>query len=124
MVSNLSIRVLKNLVICRKYIVRSILFITGYILSPLTWWNDLFVNIPLAYVMASITSYIVGRHLFLELFIGSYLFTNVLGLLLMHVSVTGFSSIRCRKIFYDVLAGILYTLLIYILVYLGFIKPL
>jgi len=33
-----------------------VLALIGFMLSPLTWWNDLFVNIPLALVFAWIVS--------------------------------------------------------------------
>ncbi len=29
-----------------------IVAVIGYLLSPLSWWNDLFVNVPLAYLFA------------------------------------------------------------------------
>ena len=28
----------------------------GYILSPLSWWNDTFINLPLAWLFASLVS--------------------------------------------------------------------
>ena len=33
-----------------------IVAVIGYLLSPLSWWNDTFVNLPLAYLFASLVS--------------------------------------------------------------------
>ncbi len=64
---------------------QSFLFFIGWVLSPFTEWNDLFVNIPLSYLIANFL------HIFLHppfkwLLIGSYIFTNILGLILMFFS--------------------------------------
>jgi hypothetical protein len=53
------------------------------VLSPLSWWNDLYVNLPLAYLAANV-AYHVHPRLFLPMFAGAYWFTNLLGLLLLH----------------------------------------
>ncbi len=36
----------------------------GYLLSPVSWWNDLFVNIPLAYAFGALVG-LVSEDLFL-----------------------------------------------------------
>jgi len=106
----------------RKGLFRGILFITGYILSPLTWWNDLFVNIPVSYVIASIISKIIGEDYFPELIVSVYLFTNVLGFLLMHISIS-WGRISRRKLLTDIIIATGYTILVYVLALLGYIKP-
>ena len=106
----------------RKGLFRGILFITGYILSPLTWWNDLFVNIPISYVIASIISKIIGEDYFPELIVSVYLFTNVLGFLLMHISISWGRTSR-RKLLIDIIIATGYTILVYVLALLGYIKP-
>ncbi len=63
-----------------------ILIIAGYILSPLSWWNDIFVNIPLAYVFALPFGFI-SRNLFLPAMVVGYWITNIVGLVLMHHGV-------------------------------------
>ncbi|MBU4343170.1 MAG: hypothetical protein KKG21_04085 [Candidatus Omnitrophica bacterium] len=63
---------------------KGILFFIGWILSPLTWWNDAFINIPLSYVMANLLAYIIPVP-FLRLVIASYWFTNVAGLFFMYL---------------------------------------
>ncbi len=105
----------------KKGILRASMFLAGYILSPLTWWNDLFVNIPLSYVIASLLTHVLGRELFPQLFATAYLFTNILGLLLMHISISW--GITRRKILIDVAAAALYTILVYALAYYGIIQP-
>ena len=37
-----------------KNIINRFVFFVGWILSPFTFWNDAFVNIPLSYVAASL----------------------------------------------------------------------
>jgi len=106
----------------RKGLFRGILFITGYILSPLTWWNDLFVNIPISYVIASIISKIMGEDYFPGLMVSAYLFTNVLGFLLMHISIS-WGRISRRKLLIDIIIATGYTILVYALALLGYIKP-
>src|SRR5207249_1620308 len=55
----------------------------GWWLSPLTWWNDAFVNLPIAWLVASLfargnrTALLIGVNVV-------YWMTNVLGFLLMH----------------------------------------
>ncbi|OGW82841.1 MAG: hypothetical protein A2987_02010 [Omnitrophica bacterium RIFCSPLOWO2_01_FULL_45_10] len=64
---------------------QSFLFFIGWVLSPFTQWNDLFVNIPVSYLIANLL-YAFARPPFRWLLIGSYVFTNILGLLLMFFS--------------------------------------
>lgn len=59
------------------------IFIIGWILSPFTWWNDAFVNIPLSYLMANILFLFIPVR-FAWLMIFCYWLTNVIGLLLMY----------------------------------------
>jgi len=53
----------------------------GFLLSPLSWWNDLFVNIPLALAFAWLVSWINPR-LFATSFVVGYWATNVVGLIM------------------------------------------
>ena len=64
---------------------QSFIFFIGWVLSPFTTWNDVFVNIPLSYLIANFV-YIFIRPPFRWLFIGSYIFTNVMGLVIMFFS--------------------------------------
>lgn len=59
-----------------------ILTIVGWVLSPLTWWNDLLVNIPIAYGFGCLFS-LISQSLFLPFMVGGYWFTNIAGLFLL-----------------------------------------
>ena len=66
-----------------KKIKGGILATIGFILSPLSWWNDLFVNIPIAYVFGFLFG-LISKSLFLPFMIIGYWITNILGVILMH----------------------------------------
>jgi hypothetical protein len=58
-----------------------LLFI-GYMLSPLSWWNDLFFNLPIAYGFAYLFSW-MNSELFVPLTIVGYWISNIVGILMM-----------------------------------------
>src|SRR6266853_2016746 len=60
-----------------------VLAIVGYILSPLSWWNDLFVNVPLAVAFAWIVSLFDKRAFEWSLIVGYWL-TNIAGMIMLH----------------------------------------
>jgi len=60
-------------------------FFLGWLLSPLTSWNDPFVNIPLAYGL-SIIFVRAFRTDFVITLLAAYWFTNILGIAMMMVS--------------------------------------
>jgi hypothetical protein len=63
------------------------IFVTvGYILSPASWWNDAFVNLPVAFGVGWLASK-VSEDLFLPVMILAYWSTNILGLLMLHVGL-------------------------------------
>jgi hypothetical protein len=97
----------------------------GFLLSPLSWWNDLFINIPLAYLFA-IPFWYISKSLFMPMMIIFYWLTNVLGLILMHKGITNIKSEKnsyTKKEFAkDILFSLAYSLLIIILVYFGILK--
>lgn len=66
-----------------KRLFRVFIFFTGWILSPFTWWNDAFVNMPLSYLIANFIYYLMKLP-FKWLVIGSYWFTNLLGIYFMY----------------------------------------
>ena len=68
----------------------------GFILSPLSWWNDLLVNIPLAYVFAFPFGFI-SEKLFLPMIILGYWITNIVGFMLMHHGVSDLLSKETEK---------------------------
>ncbi|MFH1071858.1 MAG: hypothetical protein V1743_00335 [Nanoarchaeota archaeon] len=99
------------------------LFTVGFLLSPLSWWNDVFVNIPLAYAFAVPFS-LLRVDFFLPAFVIGYLLTNILGLLLLHHGIQGIFAMKRdrRRILKDVLIALIYTALIVLLVVLGVIR--
>lgn len=62
------------------------LFTVGFLLSPLTPWNDAWVNIPLSVLFAPAVQ-AVARVGLLPALLLSYLFTNVLGIVLMGLAL-------------------------------------
>src|SRR5580700_9068633 len=88
----------------------------GYMLSPLSWWNDLFVNWPIALVCAWVVAWFY-KPAFTASLIGAYWLTNVLGFVLMQKGGAKIDSEEdkpytrkclCR----DMLFSLLYTLLV------------
>ncbi len=99
----------------------------GYVLSPLSWWNDLFVNLPLALVFAWLVS-LFYRPAFEASVIVGYWLTNVLGFVLMHKGAEKVLSTRDQKysgrdFLRDVGISLLYTALIAILLKLKILQP-
>ena len=100
----------------------------GFMLSPLSWWNDLFVNLPLALLFAWIVS-LVYQPAFEASVIVGYWLTNVLGFVLMHKGAQKMLSNEERKysrrdLLRDIGISLLYTSLILFLLKLGILKPL
>jgi hypothetical protein len=100
----------------------------GFMLSPLSWWNDLFVNVPLAVGFAWLVSLFYKPAFAASVVIGYWL-TNVLGFVLMHrggqklLSSKEFGKYSGRELFRDVVISLLYTLLILFLVKLKILQP-
>jgi hypothetical protein len=105
-----------------------IVAVIGYLLSPLSWWNDLVINVPLALVFAWCVSFFY-REAFTASFVVGYWLTNIIGLILMHwgtaivLSKTpqpyGLKRIAC-----DFAIALFYTTLIIGLVKLKVLGPL
>ena len=105
----------------------SLLAAVGYMLSPLSWWNDLFVNVPLALAFAWIVSLLYKPAFALCLVLGYWL-TNVLGFVLMHKGAQALfteaeKKYSRRDLVRDLAISLLYTALIVLLVKLGMLKP-
>lgn len=110
----------------KKKIKHSILSVIGFILSPLSWWNDLFINIPLAYGFASLFGFI-SKELFLPAMIVGYWITNVVGFILLHYGVKGLALKKEKKytqkdLFKAFLISLFYTALVVAFVHLGILK--
>lgn len=60
--------------------------VIGYLLSPLSWWNDLFFNMPVAYGFGYLCSLFDAR-LLVPCSIVGYWISNILGIVLMQAGV-------------------------------------
>ncbi len=99
----------------------------GYMLSPLSWWNDMFVNVPLALAFAWVISFF-HKPAFAPSLVLGYWLTNVLGFVLLHKGATTMLSAEPkpysrRDLLRDVGISLLYTLVIVALVKFGILKP-
>jgi hypothetical protein len=104
-----------------------VLAFVGYMLSPLSWWNDLFVNVPLALAFAWLVS-LFYKPIFAPALVLGYWLTNVLGFILMHKGAQKMLSDKQRPysrrdLLRDVGISLLYTALIVALVKFGILQP-
>ena len=111
----------------KRKITGGVLALIGFMLSPLSWWNDLFVNVPLALAFAWFVSWFYQPAFTASLVVGYWL-TNVLGFILMHKGaqrVVSEKQVRYswRNLARDVGISLLYTALIVALVKLGILQP-
>jgi hypothetical protein len=126
----LSLMITKTLrapVAWKRKISGGILAVVGFMLSPLSWWNDLVVNVPLALAFAWVVS-LFYKPAFEASCIVGYLLTNVLGFVLMHKGAQRASSGEDKKysrrdLIRDAGISLLYTGLIVVLLKLGVFKP-
>ncbi len=99
----------------------------GYMLSPLSWWNDMFVNVPLALLFAWVVSAFY-KPLFSPAVVVGYWLTNVLGFVLMHKGAQQAlareeRAYSRRELLKDVVISLLYTALIIVLIKTGVLQP-
>lgn len=109
----------------QKKIISGAIGFLGFILSPVSWWNDLVVNFPISYLIATPFG-LISRNLFLPMFIVSYWATNILGLLLMHFGIAGVlkdtPKITRKELSKTILFCVIYSLAITILVQQGILN--
>jgi len=110
----------------KRKIKGGVLATIGYILSPLSWWNDILINIPLAYAFAFPFG-LISKNLFLPMMIFGYWTTNVVGFLLMHHGVKDLVSkekgkFTKRELVKDIIISILYTLVVVFFIKMGWLK--
>lgn len=94
-------------------------------LSPFTWWNDAFVNLPLAYIIAGLFNKLLSGR-FLPAFLTAYWLTNLLGIILMYIGASGLFSIRGlvkNKIWVVLITVIIYSIISAFLIGAKIIKP-
>ena len=103
-----------------------VLAIIGYLLSPLSWWNDIFINIPLAYAFAFPFG-LISKTLFLPMMIIGYWITNVIGFMMLHQGTKKILSKNKNKytkkeLSKDMITSIIYALIVVIFVEMGWLK--
>ena len=111
----------------KRKVMGSVVALIGYMLSPLSWWNDMFVNVPLALAFAWVIS-IFYKPAFTPSLILGYWLTNVLGFVLMHKGAQQALAKQERKysrrdLAKDVVVSLIYTVIIVLLVKFGVLKP-
>ena len=111
----------------KRKITGGFLAVAGYLLSPLSWWNDAFVNLPLALAFAWVVSFAYKPAFEVSLIVGYWL-TNVLGFVLMHKGAQKVLSKEEKKysrrdLLKDVVISLLYSAVIVILLKTGVLKP-
>jgi len=111
----------------KRKAIGSITAFVGYMLSPLSWWNDLFVNVPLALAFAWVIS-LFSKRAFMPSLVVGYWLTNVVGFILLHKGAQQILSKQSklysrRDLAKDVAISLVYTVVIVILVQFGVLKP-
>jgi hypothetical protein len=110
----------------KRRISGGILASIGFMLSPLSWWNDLVVNVPLALCFACVVGIFWPAAFTVSVIIGYWL-TNVLGFVLLHKGAQQILAERkaysWRELLKDALIAAGYTLLILALLSTGILKP-
>jgi hypothetical protein len=111
----------------KRKVTGGLLAIIGFVLSPLSWWNDLVVNVPLAVAFAWLVSWFYKPAFAASVVVGYWL-TNILGFILLHKGAQRVISERegrysRRDLLRDVGISLLYTGLIVALVKLGILQP-
>ncbi|MFH0764110.1 MAG: hypothetical protein V1927_03825 [Candidatus Omnitrophota bacterium] len=107
-------------------VLNKLIFFIGWLLSPFTFWNDAFINIPISYLCAN---------LFIRLFPSDFLLTvlifywmsNLIGIFMMYVC--GKNILKGGENLILELAKLLcaitlYSLMLLILGRMGILKPL
>jgi len=100
----------------------------GFMLSPLSWWNDAFVNFPLAIGFGWLVA-LAYKPAFEPAVVFGYWLTNVLGLVLMHKGAQRAlrpeqrQSYTRKSLLRDVAISLAYTLVIVLLIKLNVLQP-
>jgi len=108
-----------------KKLMNRALFFIGWLLSPFTFWNDSFVNIPLAYICAVIFTKFYSFN-FLAVVLVFYWLSNGLGIIMMLLSgqnLLGEGKEFRHEALKLVLTLVVYSTVLILLGKLGILKP-
>jgi hypothetical protein len=113
--------------ITKRRIWGSVLGVIGFMLSPLSWWNDAFVNLPLAIAFGWLVS-LVYKPAFEPGVVVGYWLTNVLGFVMMYKGGAKIVSKEEKKyskkdFLRDLGISLAYTLLIVVLIKFKVLQP-
>ncbi|MDD5136959.1 MAG: hypothetical protein PHI59_00950 [Candidatus Omnitrophica bacterium] len=107
-----------------KKIVNRLIFIAGWLLSPFTFWNDVFINIPIAYLCANLFVRVFKAD-FLFMTLVFYWLSNLLGVLMMYAA--GKNILKEKKVVRELIiflaTVVLYSLILILLGRIGILKP-
>lgn len=109
-----------------KSLINKSVFFIGWLLSPLTFWNDIFVNIPISYLVASFLARFTHIN-FGVLVVACYWVSNIVGLVMMYISgknIAHQGKGMAREIFGIVAAIVIYSVALLLLTWAGIINPL
>jgi hypothetical protein len=110
-----------------KRLTCTLLSVAGYILSPLSFWNDLFVNFPIAYFCGLLCG-LISQRLFLPGLVAGYWLSNIAGIVLLHKGVVCLVNpdmpmkVTRKVLIKDGLVTLLYTGVLIVLVKTGVLK--
>ena len=105
--------------------IKNTIFFIGWLLSPLTFWNDVFINIPIAYLCATLAIRFM-RADFLFLVLVFYWISNGIGILMMYFSgksIMQDKGNRLRSLVTLLITVMIYSVIIIILNRTGILKP-
>ena len=99
-----------------------VFLVVGYLLSPLCWWNDLIINLPIAYGFGYVIS-LWHSEWFFPAAIAGYWLSNLVGIILMQMGAKDVlqNTVKNRSLKQEIFSGVLtstaYTVVIVALVY-------
>jgi hypothetical protein len=107
-----------------KNFILGLIVFTGWMLSPLTWWNDAFVNIPIAYIAASLINKVAPTS-FLAAFLITYWASNVLGIMMMYVGAGKIAAqtFMAKKGYAIILTILVYSVVFGVIIGLNVLRP-
>ena len=101
--------------------------VIGFLLSPMSWWNDLFFNLPVAYGFGYLCSFL-SPNLLLPCSILGYWLSNIAGILLMQIGLVDVvqGEPKEHNLKKELLMGLasstVYTLVIMVLIHLNILN--
>lgn len=107
-----------------KHINRLVFFI-GWLLSPLTFWNDALINIPLSYLLASFIYRFLQAD-FLLLVLCAYWLSNIAGIAMMYLSgksMMGGKPYSLKEVMKVAMTMAVYSAILALLYRSGILKP-